>query len=97
MNYELAKQLRDSGFPSGKENEDYYEEFRDWIEPSLSELIAACGDKFWRLEKIMDGFWNAEDAHINQTIESGKTPEEAVAKLWLALNKSNGQNNQSNL
>ena len=71
MNYELAKQLKDAGFPSGKENEDYYEEFRQWIPPTLSELIAA-------VLKLTPRFV--------LECETGKNLEEAVARLWLELN-----------
>lgn len=91
MNYELAKQLRDSGFHSGKENEDYYEEFRDWIEPSLSELIAACGDRFEMSVRRNPDCWGAVGGMHRD--ERGKTPEEAVARLWLALNQTHDENN----
>jgi len=99
MNYELAKKLKDAGFPQI----EHYDETDDLLQfhinnefisiPTLSELIDACGDGFrflihekdprslkeWRCnndksEWKEDGFW-------------GKTPEEAVANLWLALNK----------
>lgn len=64
--------------------------------PTLSELIEACCG---RLEDLMQmrhsepNKWVAsayscdecgwEDSHV----ESGATPEEAVARLWLALNR----------
>lgn len=71
--------------------------------PILSELIDACGDRFGYLEgykntdknlkpvgKIVS--WGAaeykwEDDPLKKINEDGKTPEEAVAKLWLKLNK----------
>ena len=57
--------------------------------PTLSELIEACGDRFDSLIKIKmnKGYiWSARS--YNYPIqESSKTPEEAVAKLWLVLNK----------
>ena len=59
--------------------------------PTLEELIEACGDEFRGLEV---GDWPAEDkSHIwyakskSQVIAEGSTPEEAVANLWLELNK----------
>ena len=62
--------------------------------PTLSELIEACGDKFDRLEQQfvnLDGedeiSWAACYDKV-LLVERGKTPEEAVANLWLELNKN---------
>ena len=58
--------------------------------PSLSELIEACGDLFLGLRNET-GFWSAtgfpEGNRKAWFTENGKTPEEAVANLWLELNK----------
>ena len=66
--------------------------------PSLSELIEACGDDLDILERDGDGGWQAAtpmttvDAgcgccyDTKKTCEQGKTPEEAVASLFLRLN-----------
>jgi len=108
MEYELAKQLKDAGFPQkyirGQTMYDpSVEPDKDGIIPNdteevfiptLSELIDACGDKFGSLVRqephpayYKFGFtaypsqWQLIDEGI------GKTPEEAVANLWLALNK----------
>lgn len=85
MNYELAKQLKDAGFPwKGPffENEEYYREYY----PTLSELIEACGDKFDALvSSERSGGWMATDGR--GLSGDGSTPEEAVANLWLELNK----------
>jgi hypothetical protein len=99
MNYSLAKQLKDVGFPQNSPSstlfDDNYE--NPVCEPSLSELIAACGDIELVLKRESNGTWWAarelentpggyttpfEDWH-----NEGKTPEIAVALLWLALNK----------
>ena len=131
MNYELAKRLKDAGFPQeprvdiGGIDGDFRGGFyfickRDLNEPSgiavgevapnfldqrqyadylnfdgelvkipqLSELIEACGERFKGLtrhskdEVIQWGATNGEDC-----LRFGPTPEEAVARLWLALNK----------
>lgn len=92
MDYELAKQLEDAGydypwvekasFLDGQKTIYYYY-------PTLSELIEACG------EVTLCGYKNSWEAystsapHIDSSYKSstGKTPEEAVARLWLALNK----------
>lgn len=111
MNYELAKQLKDAGFlfkicsPNEYgvcENRHCKQLLNDchFCDPSLSELIGACGkelvlengEKFIFQLKAHTDYWEAEFtdfqyqewSHIHGT---GVTPEEAVAKLWLELNK----------
>ena len=91
IKYELSKKLKEAGFPQGgnggwqlqdTDNERFYS-------PTLSELIEACGDKFWRLQQLTKmgdcQHWMAEGAGIIE--EHGHTPEEAVVNLWLKLNK----------
>ena len=88
MNYELAKQLKDAGFPN-LHPEVPCENCRDAdddcsLTPELSELIDACGDHIqlgvnWDLEGAV--------ARTCDTVCYGKTLEEATAKLWLELNK----------
>jgi hypothetical protein len=101
MTYELAKELKDAGFwrpnfpkispLNGSRLTD--EQMIVAIQmTTLSELIEACGNKFSMLTKRKD-CWAArsmyQDRHTNirHGLEEGKTPEEAVAKLWLALQK----------
>jgi len=68
--------------------------------PTLSELIDACGDKFAGLTPEKEGWdnpktigWEASGAYSGSCIgeaiiiKNQKTPEEAVAHLWLKLNK----------
>lgn len=109
MTYELAKQLKDAGFPQfgiggysigvgeieickrkGKKISDYIAENNVPYLPTLSELIAACGKRF----KQLYGDPNHQTGEMEYTTDSiyderiwYQTPEEAVAKLWLALNK----------
>lgn len=84
MTYDLAKQLKDAGFP--------------WKEPScspgiayiptLSELIEACGgslDLMMRPGANIASKLHAEEFELVKA--RGSTPEEAVANLWLVLNK----------
>lgn len=54
-------------------------------DPTLSELIEACGEDFAGLYATDDGYAAYTDAH--ELEQDGKTPKEAVAHLWLALNK----------
>lgn len=95
MTYELAKQLKDAGFPL---NDPLYEGY-----PTLSELIEAVkGEKMHTFELTFnqewatyepaneDGPWAARYYDLTPVgfYEAGaKTPEEAVAHLWLALSK----------
>ena len=55
--------------------------------PSLSELIEACGGDFWSLTNKSDGWEVVNMNKCEKIIEIGKTPEEAVAKLWLKLSE----------
>ena len=58
----------------------------DWFLPTLTELIAACGEKFFSL--ILDcGKWRCTASGYEGYDEFYSTPSEAVARLWLALNK----------
>ena len=89
MNYELAKQLKDAGFPKTFYLYDETQEIGN--EPTLSELIEACGDKLENLTQSYKGKWCCnyyyeEDENFGSDSD-GSTPEIAVARLWLALNE----------
>lgn len=100
MNYELAKKLKDAGFPQG--GEGHYRFLygqagynRDAgpnpvYAPTLSELIEACGRAFEKLEYTpevnMNPWWAHEKKVGPHNVGDGIDPEEAVANLWLALN-----------
>jgi hypothetical protein len=91
MTYELAKQLKAAGFPYAETWTEWKgEEFvRDgYSVPFLHELIEACGDGYFNLEHNQSGWWAGMG--LMDKGHSGKTPEEAVANLYLALhaNKS---------
>lgn len=96
MNYELAKELKEAGFPQKERslivgNEDCFvpnpTKLDDYTYvPTLSELIEAV--KKVRLRITLNGFEDHWNAHCSTTeSRSGSTPEEAVARLLLALNK----------
>ena len=108
MNYELAKKLKDVGFP-----------FKEWHlgtlhmdgvtpanYPTLSELIEACvnimgkeviciGTMFKENSDYEHGPWHAATYkkmfELPTTSVFGKTPEKAVANLWLRLNKKENE------
>jgi len=97
MKYELAKQLKEAGFPQpglpeGVHGRDAWEPFK----PTLSELISACGEEFYSLEKdLTSGVWRWRvfkrgEFQLPRTdgVYWGDTPESAVASLWLELNKN---------
>lgn len=58
--------------------------------PTLSELIEACGDKFHGIY-VAGGDWKAHGFNSSNEFDDvwayGPTADEAVANLWLELNK----------
>ena len=101
MTDELAKQLYDAGFPHKfywccdfeKAGHECRADRPDCIltpqsMPTLSKLLETCGDRFGYLSRkeYVDGKYWVTNSDGSQEDITGKTPEEAVAKLWLALN-----------
>lgn len=101
LSYEICKELKDAGFPlkinsrhiaNQVVNGEYTGLFA--YRPTLEELIEACGDNFWSLTASTAGdAWYARSVSMfsNQDSFHGDTPAEAVANLWLALNKKETQ------
>ncbi len=105
MDYKLAKELKDAGFPQNEKGDWFYGVklgVRAAYKPTLSELIEACGDGFKNLYRCTSNpftgapqvYWSCDLDHKGTVATSGtdgkfgfETPEEAVARLWLALNK----------
>lgn len=100
MNYELAKELKDAGFPqTGKGSflilkpadvgMSTASQTMKYV-PTLSELIEACGvGNFILRNDLLTEAWHAQKDNDRKICcgGNGSTPEEAVARLWLALNK----------
>jgi hypothetical protein len=112
LDYSLAKQLKDAGFPGSA---SWYDDGNAiWsgtdtqtLAATFSELLKACGNT-WTEEGLeaparFSLSWDkypdsAEDAWMATYFEVdgfptgnvgyGETPEEAVARLWLVLDKS---------
>ncbi len=92
ITYEKAKQLYGKGTPFNSiipvtEANMKYIEY-----PNLTQLIDACGDRFYGITRDMfERDWIAgEDWDYDSfdgSIGYGDTPEEAVANLYLELNK----------
>ena len=86
MDFELARELKQAGYPQGGDGQ--------WIPfpriiptemfyvPTLEELIEACDASNFMLQEN-GGEWTAGHAEENEAW--GKTPTATVAKLWLAL------------
>lgn len=63
--------------------------------PTLSELIAACGDRqvvIWKYESLWYAgiYTYGSEIYIDDypmSVNDGSTPLKAVANLWLALNE----------
>ena len=89
MNYEIAKQLKEAGFPFHHPESKWSE----YIFPSLPELIEACGGCLSHIKKHNGNWWavshcghTEHEPGGNNLEENARTAEEAVANLWLALN-----------
>ena len=91
MNYKLALELKKAGFPQGDisslPQERYWSKEEVCYIPTLSELIEACGHRFKNLEKYNGDFWSCNCDKVSCLVHSCKTPLEAVAKLYIKLNK----------
>lgn len=99
MDYELAKKLKDAGFPQRHlNNKTDFDGDKSCISyvPTLSELIEVCGDSLrWIKHNIHDKKieWMAQGCqsltgHKGKDIRCrAETIEEAVAKLWLEIKK----------
>jgi hypothetical protein len=103
--FEIAKRLKDAGFPQRHSSGTAFNEQgltiqlvngRQWTAncadvsiPTLNELIKACGEKFGGLEHLPNEGRNKYRAYTqpNGLSGYGETIEEAVARLWLVLNK----------
>ncbi len=99
MNYSLAKELKEAGFPQHGRDvmtattaEDAAGHEPVWY-PYLEELIEACGEDFNMLTQNLSlSYWEAllvyrSDRNPMGFLSRGATPTEAVARLWLALHK----------
>jgi hypothetical protein len=81
---------RDHGVTIGHfELENRLQDIKDgYYCPALSDLLKACGPRFARLSIVKD-IWFAQ-CDEPETTAMGQSPEEAVGRLWLALNGKSG-------
>ncbi len=99
LDYDTCEKLKAAGFPFTLQVTEccegascsihYYD--KD-MEPTLSQLIKACGDNLISFSLVRSCVvdeggrisWRAQNSHGQWLL--GKTPEEAVANLYLKLN-----------
>ncbi len=95
MNDELAKKLKDAGYKSIGTR--CFSAIDGMYHPDLSDLIESCGYDFRQLTYHSPTSAESKGCKYqvkgglsklgHWMITSGWTPEEAVAKLWIAINK----------
>jgi hypothetical protein len=92
ITYELAKQLKDAGFPQSELARAQQQAGYDYVSlPTLSTLIEACGEHFGALGRESDCWVACEYVSEHGTWENtheGKTPEDTVARLWLSVHQT---------
>ena len=108
MEYKIAKLLKDAGYPQRETGN--VEGFPGYVgyglgflynynneepvySPTLSEVIESCGDKFFELTRYSSSW--AACGNETGLDGRGNTPEEAVANLWLLINKLYGKENNT--
>jgi hypothetical protein len=79
-----------AGDPAASNNPDYWQTVPRYYVSTLEELVEACGKPMWLEAYDVDEFlWMAGRGKGGNTpLGRGATPNEAVARLWLALNKT---------
>jgi len=100
LSYEICKELKEAGYPQKRESCIGYakEDGAMWMAqhrndvlylPTLSELISECGDEIISLHFKSSGRSWVEYFGATTVLKTKlySTPEEAVARLYLALNR----------
>lgn len=98
MNIELLHKLYAAGFPNmttycpvqhkhSDEKKKKSCEIAYFVEPTLDELVAGCGDVLLDAHTPPKHSWAYLPSQATTTRFEGETPAEAVANVWLVLNK----------
>lgn len=111
MTYDLAKQLKDAGFPQTKtdgtlKNGHYIAEGREpCFDPTLSELIEACGDDFYSLVYALDDDWRCySERHLANylaypkklvKVQAQRKPSPNSGSPFIRINFSRNQEDKS--
>jgi hypothetical protein len=91
ISFQLARQLKDAGFPQSELARAQRKAGYDYVcMPALATLIEACREDFGALRREAD-VWVACE-YISErgrwgNAHEGESPEDAVARLWLSLNR----------
>jgi hypothetical protein len=104
MDYSLAKELKDAGFPQeGKNNDTCTDTSKSAlgeriVHPSLSDLIEACPKEMGNATFVLGAadrgrvwvacYFDFNTNRGSELNETGQAPEEAVARLWLTLHRN---------
>ena len=91
ISFELAKKLKDAGFPQSEFPRVQQQAVHYARMPTLSTLIEASGAGFGALGREPDCWVACEFVSERgewSNAHEGKTPEDAVARLWLSLNQT---------
>jgi hypothetical protein len=89
ISYQLARKLKDAGFPQSELARAQQKAGYDYISmPTLSDLFVALGEDFRALSREPDcwlacGYISEEGEWKN--VHAGDSPEEALARLWLSI------------
>jgi hypothetical protein len=92
ISFQLARQLRDAGFPQSELARAQRQAGYDYVcMPALSTLIEACREDFGALRRDADCWVACE--YVSErgrwgNAHEGLSPEDAVARLWLSLNQT---------
>jgi hypothetical protein len=92
ISFQLARQLRDAGFPQSELARAQRQAGYDYVcMHALATLIEACGEDFGALRRDADCWVACE--YISErgrwgNVHEGLSPEDAVARLWLSLNQT---------
>jgi len=92
ISFQLARKLKDAGFPQSELARAQRQAGYDYVcMPTLATLIEACRESFGALRREDDGWIACEyisDRGRWENAHEGQSSEDAVARLWLSVNRS---------
>lgn len=98
MMYEIAKKLKDAGYPQERYDGTHYTPtsvvirdgerlaVEDCYAPSLAELLAMCDQtNYFTLQHHGPNSWRAQQGVVNPIVAYGKTADEVLANLFVKV------------
>jgi hypothetical protein len=91
ISFQLARQLKDAGFPQSELARAQRKAGYDYVcMPALATLIETCAEGFGALRR--EAYVWVACEYISErgrwgNAHEGESPEDAVARLWLSLNR----------